>query len=138
MFHVRSRPPRPTSCALSPDDLRRSFLRGSKATSPSARSWILEYAKGLGRSMGEIVRIVKGLQLFDASHLMAPANWPHNEIVGDIVVVPPSTKLTADQVAAQHVAELSDWSAIERRHEPAPENSCGDAPRSKQSNERSR
>ena len=63
----------------------------------------------LGRNMDEVVRIVKGLQLFDTTHLMAPANWPHNEIIGDKVLVPPSTKLTDSEIAEQHVTQLSDW-----------------------------
>ena len=70
---------------------------------------ILEYPKELGRNMDEVVRIVKGLQLFDTTHLMAPANWPHNEIIGDKVLVPPSTKLTDNEIAEQHVTQLSDW-----------------------------
>ena len=70
---------------------------------------ILEYPKELGRNMDEVVRIVKGLQLFDTTHLMAPANWPHNEIIGDKVLVPPSTKLTDSEIAEQHVTQLSDW-----------------------------
>lgn len=70
---------------------------------------ILEYPKELGRNMDEVVRIVKGLQLFDTTHLMAPANWPHNEIIGDKVLVPPSTKLTDTEIADQHVVQLSDW-----------------------------
>ena len=70
---------------------------------------ILEYPKELGRNMDEVVRIVKGLQMFDATHLMAPANWPHNEIIGDKVLVPPSTKLTEIEIAEQHVTQLSDW-----------------------------
>jgi peroxiredoxin (alkyl hydroperoxide reductase subunit C) len=70
---------------------------------------ILEYPKELGRNMDEVLRIVKGLQLFDTTHLMAPANWPHNEIIGDKVLVPPSTKLTDIEIAEQHVTQLSDW-----------------------------
>lgn len=78
---------------------------------------ILEYPKELGRNMDEIVRIVEGLQLFDSTHLMAPANWPHNEIIGDNVLVPPSTALSDDQIAEQHVTRLSDWF----RYRAAPE-----------------
>ncbi|MEO6571448.1 MAG: peroxiredoxin [Ilumatobacteraceae bacterium] len=70
---------------------------------------ILEYPKELGRNMDEIVRIVEGLQLFDATRLMAPANWPHNEIIGDKVLVPPSTHLTDTEIAEHHVTQLSDW-----------------------------
>jgi peroxiredoxin (alkyl hydroperoxide reductase subunit C) len=70
---------------------------------------ILEYPKELGRNIDEVVRIVKGLQLFDTIHLMAPANWPHNEIIGDKVLVPPSAELTDAEIAEQHVTQLSDW-----------------------------
>lgn len=96
------------------------MLRADQAESVTARSvivvdphgvvrTILEYPKELGRNMDEIVRIVKGLQLFDSSNLMAPANWPDEEFMGDQVLVPPSTELTAAQVAEQHVTQLSDW-----------------------------
>ncbi len=95
-------------------------LRSDQAESVTARSvivvdphgvvrTILEYPKELGRNMDEIVRIVEGLQLFDSIRLMPPANWPHNEIMGDQVFVPPSTELTAAEVAEQHVTQLSDW-----------------------------
>jgi peroxiredoxin (alkyl hydroperoxide reductase subunit C) len=70
---------------------------------------ILEYPKELGRNMDEVLRIVKGLQLFDTTHLMAPANWPHNEIIGDKVLVPPSTELTDAEIAEHHVVQLSNW-----------------------------
>lgn len=96
------------------------MLRANQVESVTARSvivvdphaivrTILEYPKELGRDMDEIIRIVKGLQLFDSTHLMAPANWPHNEIIGDKVLVPPSTSLSEAQVAEQHVTQLSDW-----------------------------
>jgi len=64
---------------------------------------------GAPANIDEVVRIVKGLQLFDATQLTAPANWPHNEIIGDKVLVPPSTKLTETELAEQHVTQLSDW-----------------------------
>jgi peroxiredoxin (alkyl hydroperoxide reductase subunit C) len=100
--------------------LQLGMLRPDQADSVTARSvivvddrgvvrTILEYPKELGRNLDEVVRIVRGLQLFDATHLMAPANWPHNEIIGDKVLVPPSTKLTDTEVADQHVVQLSDW-----------------------------
>jgi len=96
------------------------MLRADQAESVTARSvivvdphgvvrTILEYPKELGRNVDEIVRIVEGLQLFDSTRLMPPANWPHNEIMGDQVLIPPSTGLTAAQVAEQHVTQLSDW-----------------------------
>ena len=100
--------------------LQLGMLRPDQSAAVTARSvivvddrgvvrTILEYPKELGRNMDEVVRIVKGLQLFDTTHLMAPANWPHNEIIGDKVLVPPSTKLTDSEIAEQHVTQLSDW-----------------------------
>lgn len=100
--------------------LELGMLRSDQTESVTARSvivvdphgvvrTILEYPKELGRNMDEIVRIVEGLQLFDSTQLMAPANWPNNEIIGDKVLVPPTTELTATQVAEQHVTELSAW-----------------------------
>ncbi len=70
---------------------------------------ILEYPKELGRNMDEILRIVKGLQLASNKHLFAPANWPNNEIVGDKVLVPASTKLTDEEAKTQGICKLSDW-----------------------------
>lgn len=100
--------------------LELGMLRPDQVDSVTARSvivvddrgivrTILEYPKELGRNMDEVVRIVEGLQLYDATQLMAPANWPHNEIIGDKVLVPPTVKLTEAEKAEQHVTELSDW-----------------------------
>ncbi len=100
--------------------LELGMLRPDQAESVTARSvivvdpkgtvrTILEYPKELGRNMDEVVRIVKGLQLFDSTKLMAPANWPHNEVIGDSVLVPPSVELTDTEMTAQHITKLSDW-----------------------------
>lgn len=108
------------------DDLDRAvsielgMLRSDQTESVTARSvivvddkgvvrTILEYPKELGRNMDEIVRIVRGLQLYDETQLMAPANWPNNEIIGDKVLVPPTTELTEEQIAEHDVTQLSDW-----------------------------
>ena len=70
---------------------------------------ILEYPKELGRNMDEVVRIVEGLQMFDANQVYAPANWPHNEIMGDKVLLPPSLEIS-DEVAKQEgVTKLAPW-----------------------------
>jgi peroxiredoxin (alkyl hydroperoxide reductase subunit C) len=100
--------------------LQLGMLRPDQSESVTARSvivvdphgvvrTILEYPKELGRNMDEIVRIIEGLQLFDSTQLMAPANWPNNEIIGDNVLVPPSSHLSASQLAEQHVTQLSEW-----------------------------
>jgi peroxiredoxin (alkyl hydroperoxide reductase subunit C) len=100
--------------------LELGMLRPDQAESVTARSvivvdpkgtvrTILEYPKELGPNMDEVVRIVKGLQLFDSTKLMAPANWPHNEVIGDSVLVPPSVNLTDTEMSKQHITKLSDW-----------------------------
>lgn len=100
--------------------LELGMLRADQAESVTARSVIvidphgvvraiLEYPTELRRNMDEIVRIVKGLQLFDSSNLMTPANWPNNENLGGQVLALRSTELTAAQVAELHVTQLSDW-----------------------------
>lgn len=107
--------------------LELGMLRPDQAVSTTARSvivvdpsgtvrTILEYPKELGRNMDEVVRIVKGLQMFDSTKLMAPANWPHNEIIGDKVLISPAATLTDADMAEQHVTALSDWF---RYREPA-------------------
>lgn len=108
------------------DDLDRAvslelgMLRPEQVDSVTARSvivvddrgivrTILEYPKELGRNMDEVVRIVKGLQLYDETQLMAPANWPNNEILGDQVLVPPSVELTDEEIEEQGITKLADW-----------------------------
>lgn len=50
---------------------------------------ILYYPQELGRNMDEIVRMVEGFQTADKHDVAIPANWPHNELVEDEVIIPP-------------------------------------------------
>ncbi|WP_461202771.1 peroxiredoxin [Anoxybacillus sp. TBDG-1] len=50
---------------------------------------MLTYPESVGRNIYEIVRAVKALQTADAYQAAAPANWPHNELVGDRLIMPP-------------------------------------------------
>jgi peroxiredoxin 2/4 len=70
---------------------------------------ILEYPKEIGRNLDEVLRVVAALQLVDAKGVNTPANWPHNEIVGDKVIVPPNVKLTDEDIERDGVTVLSDW-----------------------------
>lgn len=56
---------------------------------------ILYYPMELGRNMDEILRIVEGLQTADKGYAI-PANWPHNEVIGDHVIIPPAS--TVDMI----------------------------------------
>ncbi|MEB3844751.1 MAG: peroxiredoxin [Desulfurococcales archaeon] len=50
---------------------------------------ILYYPLELGRLIDEILRIVLALQVGDKYGRAMPANWPHNELIGDKLIVPP-------------------------------------------------
>ncbi|MBB5355653.1 peroxiredoxin (alkyl hydroperoxide reductase subunit C) [Anoxybacillus mongoliensis] len=50
---------------------------------------MLTYPESVGRNIYEIVRAVKTLQTADAYKAATPANWPHNELVGDRLIMPP-------------------------------------------------
>ncbi|PIC03740.1 peroxiredoxin [Anoxybacillus flavithermus] len=50
---------------------------------------MLTYPESVGRNIYEIVRAVKALQTADAYKAATPANWPHNELVGDKLIMPP-------------------------------------------------
>ncbi len=70
---------------------------------------ILEYPMELGRNIDEVIRAIKGLQMFDESKVMAPANWPNNEIIGDKVMVSPSRELTDAEKEELSLEQKSDW-----------------------------
>lgn len=73
---------------------------------------ILYYPMELGRNMGEILRIVKALQIADKGYAI-PANWPNNEVIGDHVIIPPANtvemiKKRKEQEQAGEI-ECLDW-----------------------------
>ncbi len=70
---------------------------------------ILEYPKEIGRNLDEVLRVVKALQLVDATKMNTPANWPRNELVGDKVIVPPNISLTDEDIERDGITVLSDW-----------------------------
>lgn len=47
---------------------------------------MFEYPKEIGRNIDEILRTVKALKLASINKVFSPANWPHNEIIGDKVL----------------------------------------------------
>lgn len=69
---------------------------------------ILYYPQEIGRNIGEILRVVKALQVSDANGVAMPANWPENELIQDAVIVPPPTdEQTAKERRASHTCY--DW-----------------------------
>ena len=51
---------------------------------------MLYYPQEIGRSILEILRVLKALQTSDKFKVATPANWPENEIIKDHVIVPPA------------------------------------------------
>ncbi|HMB66289.1 MAG TPA: peroxiredoxin [Patescibacteria group bacterium] len=74
---------------------------------------ILYYPQELGRNMDEILRAVKAMQISDQNGVAMPADWPHNEVVKDNVIIPPASDSdTAKQRMEQSKAgehECLDW-----------------------------
>lgn len=71
---------------------------------------ILYYPQELGRSISEIVRMVKAIQISDSKGVAMPADWPSNSIVGANVIVPPAKDVNAARErleSDQH--ECLDW-----------------------------
>ncbi len=47
------------------------------------------YPQEVGRSLDEILRVLKALQVSDSTGCSIPANWPRNGLIGDHVVIRP-------------------------------------------------
>ena len=54
---------------------------------------MIYYPQEIGRSVDEVIRAVKALQMSDKFGVAAPENWPDNDLIGDHVIVPPATNV---------------------------------------------
>ncbi|NPA30687.1 MAG: peroxiredoxin [Chloroflexi bacterium] len=71
---------------------------------------ILYYPQEIGRNMQEILRAVQALQVSDKYGVATPADWPHNALIGDRVIVPPATTVAeAEQRLQNPEFECYDW-----------------------------
>ena len=68
---------------------------------------ILYYPQELGRSMDEILRMIKGFHTADKYDVAIPANWPENELVEDEVIVPPPADEKSIEERKKY--ECFDW-----------------------------
>lgn len=69
---------------------------------------ILYYPQECGRSIPEILRVVRAMQVSDKNGVAMPANWPDNEILKDRVIIPPaSDEKTAQSRMKEY--ECYDW-----------------------------
>jgi len=51
---------------------------------------MLYYPQEVGRNIDEILRVLSALQTADQFAAATPANWPHNEIIGNKLILPPA------------------------------------------------
>ncbi len=74
---------------------------------------IIYYPQEVGRSVHEILRLVKALQTSDEYGVALPHNWPENELIGDKVIIPPasSIKEKEERLKAKEKGEIEcyDW-----------------------------
>ena len=68
---------------------------------------MLYYPQEVGRSLAEVVRVVKALQTADTQG-PTPADWPNSELIGDRVIVPPPLSREAARKRMSE-AEGYDW-----------------------------
>lgn len=69
---------------------------------------MIYYPQEVGRQIDEVIRVLKALQISDASSVAMPENWPNNELIGDKVIIPPPK----DVVGAEERMKSSegfDW-----------------------------
>lgn len=80
---------------------------------------ILYYPAELGRNMDEFLRMIKGFQMAEKQGAAIPANWPHNELVKDRIIVPPASSEQAikDRKKMQEKGEIEcyDWWMCHRK-----------------------
>lgn len=77
---------------------------------------ILYYPQELGRSIEEILRMIRGLQVSDAHNVIIPADWPKNELLEDGVIIPPPSDMKTARERLQEY-ECLDWWFCHRKIE---------------------
>ena len=69
---------------------------------------ILYYPQELGRNMDEILRMIEGFNQIEEKQVAIPANWPHNEIIGKGLIIPPASDVeTANKRVEKY--KCFDW-----------------------------
>ncbi len=72
---------------------------------------ILYYPAEVGRNMEEIIRALVALQIARDNHVAMPANWPHNELIEDQVIIPPATTIAEAEKNAKMYTNYDWWFA---------------------------
>lgn len=72
---------------------------------------ILYYPAEVGRNMEEIIRALVALQIARDNHVAMPANWPHNELIEDQVIIPAATTIAEAEKNAKMYTNYDWWFA---------------------------
>lgn len=70
---------------------------------------MIEYPKEIGRNIDEVLRLVTVLNMASRKKVFAPANWPHNEIIGDKVLFHRTEPANDQKDKEAGITALSDW-----------------------------
>ena len=70
---------------------------------------LMYYPMANGRNIYEIVRLIDSLQLSYNEGKATPANWPHNKIYGNKVIVPPVKTLAEADAVKEKYPDCKDW-----------------------------
>ena len=69
---------------------------------------MLYYPQELGRNMDEILRMMEGFMQIEEKQVAIPANWPHNEMIGKGLIIPPASDVeTANKRVEKY--KCFDW-----------------------------
>lgn len=69
-----------------------STVRATFFVDPTGKiRMILYYPAEVGRNIEEIIRALVALQVATDNQVAMPANWPHNELIKDQVIIPAAT-----------------------------------------------
>ena len=89
-----------------------STVRATFFTDPTGKiRMILYYPAEVGRNMEEIIRALVALQIADDQKVAMPANWPHNELIGDQVIIPPATTMQEAENVVNRYNHYDWWFA---------------------------
>lgn len=70
---------------------------------------ILYYPQELGRNMDEILRMMEAFNQIEEKQVAIPANWPHNEIIGKGLIIPPASDLESANKRIEKYKCLDWW-----------------------------
>ncbi len=70
---------------------------------------ILYYPLQVGRSVDELLRVIKALQVVDKYKASIPANWPYNELIEDKVINPPPSNINDVQARVKEYKGFAWW-----------------------------